>query len=256
MSITAGLMSLPEFQRFQRAFTAHIRNPTENSLPYGIEARRMEIYRKLVYSNIENFLLACFPVLYNVLGKRRWEWLVHRFIARHRSHSPYFRQIPEEFIQFLQGFDALPARYPEFAVELAHYEWVELALSVSAEAADWERIDQEGGLLEYRPVLNPVLANLRYGWPVHRIAPRSRVTATETWLLVFRDASDEIRFMEINAFTSRLITLLELGRHTGQTALEIIVAESGHPSPEVVIQGGMEVMHELRRRGALLGIAK
>ena len=107
----------------------------------------MEIYRKLVYSNIENFLLACFPVLYNVLGKRRWEWLVHRFIARHRSQSPYFRQIPEEFIQFLQGVDALPARYPEFAVELAHYEWVELALSVSAEAADWERIDQEGGLL-------------------------------------------------------------------------------------------------------------
>ena len=78
----------------------------------------------------------------------------------------------------------------------------------------------------------------------------------ETWLLVFRDASDEIRFMEINAFTSRLIALLEPGRHTGQAALEIIVAESGHPSPEVVIQGGVEVMHELRRRGALLGIAK
>ena len=133
MSIEAGLMSLPEFQRFQYAFTAHIRNPAENPLPYGIEARRMEIYRKLVYSNVENFLLACFPVLNKVLGKRRWEWLVYRFLSRHRSHSPYFHRIPEEFIQFLQGAEALPARYPEFAVELAHYEWVELALQISDE---------------------------------------------------------------------------------------------------------------------------
>lgn len=248
-------MSLPEFQRFQYAFTAHIRNPTENPRPHGIEARRMEIYRKLVYNNLETFLLACFPVLHKVLGKGRWERLLRRFLVTHRSHSPYFRQIPEEFIQFLQGNEVLPGNYPGFVLELAHYEWVELALSVSTEAANWESIDQEGSLLENRPILNPVLANLRYSWPVHRIAPRSRIAAAETWLLAFRDTSDEIRFMEINAFTSRLIALLETGRHTGGEALKIITAESGHPSPEVVIQGGVEVMHELRRRGALLGIA-
>lgn len=251
----AHFMPLPEFQRFQYAFTAHIRNPKDNPRPRGVEARRMRIYKRLVYSNLESFLLACFPVLNKVLGKRRWERLVRHFLAVHHSHSPYFRQIPEEFIQFLQGQKLLPAEYPGFVLELAHYEWIELALSVSTQEIDWEGIVREGSLLERYPVLNPVLANLRYSWPVHRIAPRTRVVRAETWLLVFRDG-DEIRFMEINAFTSRLLALLETDGTTGQAALEIIIAESGHPSPEVVIRGGLEVMCDLQARGVLLGVAK
>ncbi|HEX8874736.1 MAG TPA: putative DNA-binding domain-containing protein, partial [Nitrosospira sp.] len=232
----------PEFQRFQYAFTSHIRNPKANPCPRGIEARGMRIYRKLVYQNIERFLLTCFPVLRKVLGERRWSRLVRGFLAGHHSRSPFFRQIPEEFVQFLQRDGALPATYPEFVLELAHYEWIELALADSTDAPDWATIDPAGSLLEQRPVLNPVLANLCYGWPVHRIAPHARVSAAHTCLLVFRDAVDQVQFMEINAFTSRLIHLLESTEHTGQAALEIIVEETRHPSPEAVIQGGVKVM--------------
>lgn len=247
---------LPEFQRFQYAFTAHIRDPKVNRCPRGVEAQRMRIYRKLVYNNIEGFLLSCFPVLRKVLGTRRWGRLVRAFLAIHRSHSPFFRQIPDEFIQFLQMEWTSPADYPEFMLELAHYEWIELALSISINVPDWKGIDPEGSLLEQRPVLNPVLANLRYLWPVHRIGPRARIMPAETYLLVFRDTSDQIQFTEINAFTSRLVRLLETNEYTGQTVLEIIAAEGRHPSPEVVIQGGLEIMRDFRARGALLGVAK
>lgn len=248
-------MSAPllEFQRFQYAFTAHIRDPRANPCPRGIEARRMQIYRRLVYNNVESFLLTCFPVLRKVLGTRRWARLVRVFLATHRSHSPFFRQIPDEFIQFLQSKWTLFPDYPEFMLELAHYEWIELLLSVSTHTPDSDGIDPEGSLLEQRPVLNPVLANLCYSWPVHRIGPRVRITPIETYLLVFRDTGDQIRFTEINAFTSRLITLLETTECTGQAALEIVAAESHHPSPEVVIQGGLAIMRDLKARGALLG---
>jgi uncharacterized protein len=247
---------LPEFQRFQYAFTAHIRDPKVNRCPRGVEAQRMKIYRRLVYNNIESFLLSCFPVLRKVLGTRRWRRLVRTFLAIHRSRSPFFRQIPDELIQFLQTECTSLADYPEFMLELAHYEWIELALSISIIVPDWEGIDPEGSLLEQRPVLNPVLANLCYRWPVHRIGPRARIMPVETYLLVFRDTSDQIRFTEINAFTARLVRLLETTEYTGQTALEIIAAESRHPSPEVVIQGGLEIMLDFRARGALLGVAK
>jgi hypothetical protein len=99
-----------------------------------------------------------------------------------------------------------------------------------------------------------VLANLRYGWPVHRIAPRARVTAAETYLLVFRDAADQVQFTEINALTSRLIHLLESAEHTGRAALEITTRETRHPSPEAVMQGGVKIMRDLQARGALLGV--
>jgi hypothetical protein len=245
--------TLPEFQRFQYAFAAHIRNPKANPLPEGVDAQRMRIYRSLVYNNIENFLLSCFPVLKKILGARRWERLVRRFLDAHRSHSPFFREIPGEFIQFLQKEDSIPAGYPEFLIELAHYEWIELVLSVSTETPDWAMVDAKGSLLEGRPALNPVLANLYYQWPVHRLGPRTPADRADTYLLVFRDAGDEVRFIEINAFTARLISLLDTAAHTGRSALETIAAESRHPLPEVVLKGGLEIMRDLQARGALLG---
>jgi hypothetical protein len=244
----------PEFQRFQYAFTSHIRNPKANPLPRGVKAQRMRIYRTLVYNNIENFLLSCFPVLKKILGARRWERLVRRFLDTHRSRSPFFREIPGEFIQFLQKEGSVPAGYPEFVLELAHYEWIELVLSVSNETPDWGIVDTAGSLLEDRPALNPVLANLYYHWPVHRLAPRVPAARADTYLLVFRDPEDQVCFIEINAFTARLINLLDTTEHTGRSALEIIATESRHPAPRAVLQGGLEIMRDLQARGALLGV--
>lgn len=249
-------MSLPEFQKFQYAFTAHIRDPKAHPRPRGIEARRMKIYNELLYNNTESFLLACFPVLRQMLGKQKWARLVRAFFSTHRSHTPYFRQIPDEFLQFLQTEWQRPDHYPEYMVELAHYEWIELMLSVSNRAVDETGIDPHGDLLDQRPILNPVLANLRYRWPVQRVQPRVPVTPAETCLLVFRDAEDQIRFMEGNAFTARLLALLESGTMTGRAALDTVADESRHPNPALLIEGGVATLQNLHARGAILGTAR
>ena len=250
-------MSAPlEFQRFQYAFTAHLRDPKEHPCPSGIEARRMRVYEGLVYKNIESFLLTCFPVLREVLGLRRWTRLVRAFLAKHRCQSPFFRQIPDEFIHFLKDEWTPSANDPAYMIELAHYEWIELVLSISTREPDWNQIDREGDLLEGRPVLNPVLASLHYHWPVHRIEPGVRVESTETYLLVFRGVGDQVQFMEINAFTTRLLSLFENAENTGRSALEAIAKESQHPEPGAVIEGGLAVMRDLLDRGALIGISQ
>ena len=244
--------ALPEFQRYQLAFAAHIRDPRAHPRPAGVDARRMKIYNELLYNNVEGFLLACFPVLRQVLGARKWAKLVRAFFSTHRSRTPYFRQIPDEFIQFLQNEWTPPEGYPPFTLALAHYEWIELALSVSNRSEDRE-VDAAGDLVEGVPVLNPVLANLRYDWPLHRIAPRRALQPAETYLLVFRDADDVVQFIEINAFTARLLTLLEPGMLSGRAALETIATESRHPDPALVIQAGGALLDDLRTRGAILG---
>ncbi|PTR15527.1 hypothetical protein C8R31_103111 [Nitrosospira sp. Nsp2] len=246
---------LPEFQRFQYAFAAHLRDPYSSPCPVGVETHRMAVYTRLVYNNLESFLLPCFPVLREVLGTQQWARLVRSFLATHGSRSPFFRQIPDEFIQFLQTEEAVPATYPPFLLELAHYEWIELVLSISSRVPDWEAIEPEGDLLLHRPVLNPVLANLSYRWPVHRIG-QGEVQPATTHLLVFRGPSDEVQFTEINAYTARLINLLESGEYSGQAALEIVAEESNHPMPQLVIKGGLDIMHDLQARGALLGVMK
>jgi hypothetical protein len=245
---------LPEFQRYQYAFTAHIRDPKAQPRPAGVEARRMNIYTELLYNNIEGFLLACFPVLRQVLGARKWSALVRDFFRTHRSHTPYFRQIPDEFIQFLQNEWAPPAGYPPFTLALAHYEWIELVLSVSTRSAE-RAFDPAGDLLDGVPLLNPVLSSLRYNWPVHRIAPRRKTQPAETHLLVFRDAGDRVQFSEINAFTARLLGLLEPGTLSGRAALEQVADESRHPDRALVVQAGGALLNDLRAQGAILGSA-
>ncbi|MBU1264683.1 MAG: putative DNA-binding domain-containing protein [Gammaproteobacteria bacterium] len=244
--------ALPEFQRYQLAFTAHIRDPRAHPRPPGVEARRMKVYNELLFNNIEGFLLACFPVLRQVLGARKWAKLVRAFFAAHRSRTPYFRQIPDEFIQYLQNEWTPADGYPPYLLALAHYEWIELVLAVSNRSAD-RAFDAAGDLMAGVPLLNPVLANLRYDWPVQRIAPRRKVQPAETYLLVFRDADDAIQFSEINAFTARLLTLLEPGALAGRAALERIAIESRHPDPALILQAGGALLDDLRARGAILG---
>lgn len=248
------LITIPEFQRFQHVFTARIRNPKVDARSNAIEARRMRIYNELVYNNTESALLICFPVLKKVLGRRLWARLLRAFIAKHRCYAPFSRQIPDEFIQFLHTEWSSTSDYPKFILELAHYEWTELALSISTNVPDWDRVDRTGDLFKQHPILNPVLANLHYSWPVHQIGPRIRIAPKETFLLVFRDSNDQIQFAEINAFTSRLLSLLKTTSYTGQAALEKIIKESCHPAPEVVMQSGLASLYGLRACGVLLGV--
>lgn len=247
---------LPEFQRYQFAFASHIRDPKSFKRPVGVEARRMKVYNEIVYNNTESFLLACFPVLRKVLGKRRWDRLARAFFAGHRSHTPYFRQIPDEFLQFLQDEWEMDERYPEYMLELAHYEWIELVLSVSNRDEQFAERDVNGDLIEGRPLLNPVLANLAYQYPVHRIRPSAKVVATPTFLLVFRDAEFNVRFIEQSNVGARLLKLLEAGNRTGREAVMQLSGEIGHDNPSRLVDFARGFLEELRHAGAVLGTAR
>ena len=257
MNAKAAVPELPAFQRFQFEFARHIRDPKTQPRPAGVPARRMKIYNELLFNNLESFLLACFPVLRSILGKRRWTALARDFFAEHRCRTPFFRQIPDEFVQYLQSGRAPRASDPPFLLELAHYEWIELVLSVSSLEAP-AGVDSEGDLLDGAPVLNPVLSLLQYAYPVHRIGPRFKPAAPPpepTRLLVFRDADDAVRFVHLNAVSARLLALLGEGGQTGREALVRIAQELRHPAPDAVLAGGAALLQDLRAQGAILGAA-
>jgi hypothetical protein len=213
----------------------------------------MKIYRELVYHNLESFLLNCFPVTRKVLGRRRWDRLVRGFLSAHRCRTPYFRQIPDEFLQYLQEEPGAREGYPEFLLELAHYEWIELALTVSNRDEQAVAYHSDGDLIEGRPVLNPVLANLAYRWPVHQVAPRVRIAPRPTFLLAFRDAGYTVRFMEQSAVAGRLLGLLETGERTGREAVAQLAAELTPPEPAGLIGFARAHLLALKDAGAILG---
>ncbi|HOI51726.1 MAG TPA: DUF2063 domain-containing protein, partial [Azonexus sp.] len=165
-------------------------------------------------------------------------------------HTPWFREIPREFVHFLAQTPGL--RLPRWLPELAHYEWVELAADIAD--APIPPHDPDGDLRHGTVVLNPVLFNLAYAWPVHRIGPdwRPRRPAA-THLLVHRDADDVVRFSETNPVTARLLALLAATPQSGATAARQIAGELQHGDPERLVDFAVELLVDLRRQGVVLG---
>lgn len=250
-------MTTPAFKKHQYEFTAHIRNPQANDRPEGIEDRRMGIYRELLYNNVEGFIASGFPVLRDIYNDEDWHEMVRDFFANHQCQSPYFLEISQEFIDYLQNERQPQQGDPAGLVELAHYEWVELALHVSDESISMDNIDANGDLLEGRPVFSPLAWPLAYQFPVHTMGPDNlpqEAPEQPSYLVVYRNRNDKVNFLEINPVTARLISLLQENESfTGLDAIEHIAKEMNHPNPDVVKQGGLAALQELQQYGIILG---
>lgn len=249
--------TLPGFMHTQRNFAAHIRDPQRNPAPQDVEARRMAIYSELFYNNVENFVSSGFPVLRSLYGEQEWHAMVREFFSHHQCQTPLFLEITQEFLDYLQNEREAAAGDPPFLLELAHYEWVELAIAVDEQQLDVTGIHRTGDLLDGIPLLSPLAWPLSYHYPVHRISPEFRPQQPgeqPTHLIVYRDLEDEVGFMEINGVTARLLLLI--AAHPAKSGLQLltqIANELQHPSPETVIQGGLATLQELRAHDILLG---
>lgn len=240
------------FQQYQLAFTAHIRHPRLHARPEGVSVKRMRVYNEIVFNNLLSAVGACYPVLQRVLGKRAWHSLVRRFFAEHQAGSPFFRDIPQAFLAFLPQVETLPP----YAVSLAHYEWIELAIASAETVAP--AFAAQGELLHGIPVLAPALAVLAYDYPVQKISARFKprqALAQPVHLLVFRNQQDEVRFVEMNAMTARLLQLLQPGELTGLAALQQLGLEMGHADVAALISFGAALLEDLRQQDIVWGSA-
>ncbi len=241
----------------QERFAAHIRNPERHPAPEDVEDRRMAIYRGLFFRNIRDFISNNFPVLRTLYSDGDWDDLVRDFYDEHRARTPLFPEIAREFLQYLQDSRQERAGDPPFMLELAHYEWVELAVSLDEHEIDEVAADPEGDLLADTPVLSPVAWPVSYRYPVHRIRPDyqpQEPPEEATHLLVYRDRGDRVRFMRLNAVSAILLGLLkEEGPDSGQALLERIAGSLQHPDPAVVIESGRKLLEEWRERDIVLG---
>jgi hypothetical protein len=211
----------------QFAMAQYLRNPAVAPAPEGVEQRRLNIYQRLVYNNIESFISTGFPVLRSLYGDADWHALVRAFIERHPCHTPYFLEIGQEFLQFLLEEYPRGEADPVFLTELAHYEWVELALDVAQEEVPPAAACDDP--LAAIPRLSPLAWLLSYQYPVHRIGPgfKPRSPAAPTYLVVYRDRGDSVRFMELNAVSARLVELTrDNNSASGAALLDKLAAET------------------------------
>jgi len=244
------------FTDIQYEFTRHIRDPENQPAPADIEDRRMEIYRDLLYRNVESFMANSYPVLRKITPDDRWHAMIRDYFKRHQARTPLFPRMPQEFLQYLEN-EHNGEDDPPFLLELAHYEWAEIAVSIDTREIDWDGIDPDGDLLENIPMLNPLAMPLSYRYPVHTISPDiqpEQEPSQPTYIVVYRDRKDDVGFVELNPVSARLLELIQQDENiTGRALLEAIAKELNHSNPDVVINGGLEIMQDLHAKDILLG---
>lgn len=253
------MANLPLFKKTQYEFAAHIRDPESNPIPAGVEDRRMKIYSELFFNNVEDFISNTYPVLKEITPEDDWNEMMRDYFSNHLSHTPLFPEMPREFLKYLET-ERDNKNDPAFIQELAHYEWIELALMTSDldEDIDWNKIDVDADLLDNKPVLSPLAWPLTYQYPVQQISAEyipTEALEQPVYLLIYRDTSDKVHFMELNPVTALLIQLINDDNDlTTREMLENIAAQMNHPEPSIVIQGGYQIMQDLKNRNVILGI--
>ena len=248
-------MAKPNFQQIQYAFAAHIRDPGHNPAPPGLKPERVAMYRELFFNNMMNFIGSGFPVLKELLGEAHWLELMQDFFAHHRSTTPYFSEFPEEFLAFLSNERVGHPEDPPFLLELAHYEWVELALSIAEGEAPLASPQLEENPLQCSISLSEVAWPLAYRFPVQRIGKDYQpweAPAETTCVVAYRNREDEVRFMEVNPPTFRLLQILQTeGATLAQECLLQIAQELGVTDPEPILKYGSDILLDLGQRGVV-----
>ena len=239
----------------QNSMGLFLRDPERCGPPAEMDPARAQVYRDLVFANLSSLISGTFPVLVNILGDDQWRALVRAFLRDYRAHTPKFGEIAEEFVEFLaSGPQALAdGSWPPFMVELAHYEWVEMALQQS-EAEPLPAGDAKG--LPSRPLhVSPLAWPLAYSWPVHRIGPGYRpdtAPAQPTLLLVRRAEDWQVEFSELSPLAWRLLQRIdEFPELDGRAQLQGLALEAGASGTPTFFDDGLALIQQLHGEGVV-----
>ncbi len=244
------------FQQTQQQFVDHIKDPQNHPQVEGIEDRRLEIYRDLFFNNVNGFVSTGFPVLRSLFDEDDWTTMVRDFFINHDCHSPYFVDIAKEFVDYLVNEREARDQDLPFLVELAHYEWVELDVSVRHEVHNyrWLKADE---IEQAEMVLSETAWPLSYSYPVHQISidfmPTEGAPGSVS-LIVYRDDEDEVQFMLINGVTAMLLQLLAANPGAQLGALvDTLVTQLPQFEEQQITQGAKDVVDKLVSKGIIRG---
>jgi hypothetical protein len=197
---------------------------------------------------------------------RRGIGLVRDFYREHRCQTPLFPEIGREFLRYLEVRQQRGDDDPPFLLELAHYEWVELALSLDdTDLAKIEHV-RDGNLLDRVPLPSPLAWPLAYRWPVHRLSANflpETPPEQPTFLLVLRDRGDNVRFKQIDGLGFALLQALHTNvqvdsgqRKNGRAMLLELAASTNASDHERFVADGTALLAQLHERDAVLGTTR
>lgn len=247
------------FQRTQKSFVDAIKDPQTYRDTDSDNARRMKIYQSLFFNNIDNFVSTGFPVLKSIVlklyGEKGWESVVRQFFIEHECRSPYFAEISKEFVEYLSTAPSFDFDLPDFIAELAHYEWLELDVSIRKNEEDIEFYTQDHTVNAIR--VSPYASLAAYHFEVHLIGEDyipEQPAQEQQFYVVYRDRDYNVQFAHVNPVTAILVNTLEQseqGMKIEQLSKSLCQQLPQIPS-NVLVNGMNQTLMDMLQKGIFL----
>lgn len=220
----------------------------------ALGAKRLLVYRKLVRRGLAEAIRIEIPRTAARLGGDFEGW-VERFVDEEAPRSHYLRDVAFELVAWAAPRWAEDARVPSYLGDLARHELT--AFEVGSAEDDGGATGRDLDLdLDARARFHASVRLARYEHAVHRLladedardVPARELTA----LLVYRDAEDEVRYLELTALAAAILDRLLRGE-TLRSAVVGASAERNEALGPEVLAGTARLLDDLAQRGALLG---
>jgi len=243
------------FSELQDKFVKAIKDPSTYTPVNDSEARRMAIYQSLFFNNINGFISSGFPVLKSLLSDSEWEKLVRHFFVTHSCRTPFFAEISKEFVEYLSSDSVCDDDLPPFAAELAHYEWLELDISIRKSEREVRFFNDD--VLPTQVCVSPFATLASYAFPVHLIGPDYQpdvVSNEQQFYVVYRDSASEVQFAHLNSVSAMLFYTIEQ-YETGVMIDELqasLVNQLRQIPEEAVVNGMRHTLIDMLTKGMLL----
>jgi uncharacterized protein len=217
-----------------------------------VGAERLLVYRDLVHNRMRN---ATRSFIRRAARRRGADFRrdFEAFLDERASHSPYLRDVPAEFVAWVEPRWRADPTVPAWLHELARHELLDTSL----------RDEPRGGepatdlpLMLDRPVrLDGTTRLCRYGFAVHRIGidGEDEPRLEDTELLAYRDRqSHRVRYLQLVPFATAAIAHLLRGEALAE-ALRGTAADLGEALDDDKLAAAAELLADLAERGVVLG---
>lgn len=220
-----------------------------------VGAERMLVYRQLVHNRFRNTTRDFIPRTLARLGKARYHQDMDAFLEEHAAHSPYLRDLPAEFVEWVLPRWADDPEVPSYLCDLARHELLDLDVR-----NDWRGGEEPTGLplaLDRPLRFDGAVRMVEYDHAVQRLTKavddRTVPDAEPTRLLVYRDAEHRPRYLLLTPFAYALCRALVLDGLAVQPGLMAACETLGEPLDDDKLASAATLFADLMDRGVCLG---
>jgi len=221
----------------------------------AVGAERFLVYRTLVHNRMRNTIRDFIARAVARLGMRRLKADFGEWMEDVAAHSPYLRDVPAEFVVWAAPRWAQDESVPDYLIDLARHELLEYDILN----------DHRGGesptgreLALDKPLRFDGAARLMsYAYAVHEMSQdvenREVPVHVPTRLLVYRDPSNKVRYLELTPLAHAVLEQLIEHQQPVAEGLRRACGTLGEPLDDERLGIAATLLADLAERGVLLG---